>query len=296
MASTDEPAATGVFMQIFNTIATWQAHAAHLSPRGPRVFVPTMGALHAGHGALVAQARKLAGSDGHVVVSIFVNPTQFGPHEDFARYPRTLADDVALCERCGCDFIFAPAATEMYPPGQTQLSINPGYMGDILEGAIRPGHFSGVCTVVLKLLAIVQPTHLILGQKDYQQQAILRCMVRDFNLPVSVVTAPTVREADGLAMSSRNRYLTEPQRAAAPVIYQTLAWAAAEIRNTNSDAAQLSAAMRQRINAAGLETQYALAADCISLAELRGSLHPPCVLLAAAKNGNTRLIDNMLIE
>ncbi|NNM85845.1 MAG: pantoate--beta-alanine ligase [Phycisphaerales bacterium] len=283
-------------MQIFNTIANWRSFAAGLSARGPLVFVPTMGALHAGHGSLVTHARQLAGDHGHVVVSIFVNPTQFGPQEDFARYPRTLTDDVALCERCGCDFIFAPAATEMYPAGPSNLSVNPGNMGDILEGAIRPGHFSGVCTVVLKLLAIVQPTHLILGQKDYQQQAILRGMVRDFNLPVGVVVAPTVREADGLAMSSRNRYLTEPQRAAAPIIYQTLAWAATEVRNARGDFAQLSAAMRQRINGAGLETQYALAADCISLAELHGPVRPSCVLLVAAKNGSTRLIDNMLIE
>ncbi len=283
-------------MQIFNTVATWRSYAAQLPARGPLIFVPTMGALHAGHSALVTQARKLAGDHGHVVVSIFVNPTQFGPQEDFARYPRTLADDVALCERCGCDFIFAPAATEMYPTGTPQLSVNPGTMGHVLEGALRPGHFSGVCTVVLKLLAIVQPTHMILGQKDYQQQAILRCMVRDFNLPVSVVVAPTVRESDGLAMSSRNRYLTEPQRAAAPVIYQTLAWAATEIRHARGDFAQLSAAMRQRINAAGLETQYALAADSISLTELHGPVRPPCVLLVAAKNGGTRLIDNMLIE
>ena len=283
-------------MQIFNTIADWRSHATHLPTQGPLVFVPTMGALHAGHEALITQARRLAGDDGHVVVSIFVNPTQFGPQEDFARYPRTLTDDVALCEHCGCDFIFAPDAAEMYPAGQTQLSVAPGNMGDILEGAIRPGHFSGVCTVVLKLLAIVEPTHLILGQKDYQQQAILRCMVRDFNLPVNVVVAPTVREADGLAMSSRNRYLTEPQRAVAPVIYQTLGWAAAEIRNARGDFAQISAAMHHRINAAGMETQYALAADCISLAELHGPVRPSCVLLVAAKNGSTRLIDNMLIE
>jgi pantoate--beta-alanine ligase len=290
-------------MKVLETVSgyrTWRAASG-----SPEVmpFVPTMGALHAGHGELVRAARRMADerSSGIVVASVFVNPTQFGPNEDFAKYPRTLEADYRLLEEAGCDALFVPTAEEMYGPGwrsaeAARMSVDPGKLGTVLEGAIRPGHFRGVCTVVLKLLNVVQPTHLLLWQKDFQQQAILRQMCADLNVPVEVVTCPTVREPDGLAMSSRNRYLNAEERSRAVALHEALTWARSAYASGERRAAVLDAGMEQRLRARGLEPQYALVADAATLAPARdagGVITGPAVLLLAAKLGSTRLIDNM---
>lgn len=194
--------------------------------RGPLVLVPTMGALHAGHLALVEKARALAGSEGSVVVSIFVNPTQFGPNEDFSRYPRPIEADLAKCREAGVDIVFAPTPEEMYAPDHSvwvdELNLSTG-----LCGASRPGHFKGVCTVVSKLFHIISPHIAVFGKKDYQQLAIIRRMVRDLHFQVEIVGVETVREPDGLALSSRNQYLSPEERKEALILRQALLAAAA---------------------------------------------------------------------
>jgi len=193
---------------------------------GPIVLVPTMGALHEGHRALLRRARELAGPGGAVVVSIFVNPLQFGPSEDLDKYPRTLDQDLAACEQEQVDLVFAPSAREMYPERQLVM-VDPGPAGEILEGEFRPGFFHGVLTVVLKLFSLVRPDIAVFGQKDAQQLALVRAMVTDFALGVEVEAVPTVRAEDGLALSSRNKYLSADERAVAPVLHQALAAGAA---------------------------------------------------------------------
>ncbi|PMP84206.1 MAG: pantoate--beta-alanine ligase, partial [Chloroflexus aggregans] len=202
-------------MQAVHTIAEARRARAAFDELG---FVPTMGYLHQGHLALVEQARVECPA---VAVSIFVNPTQFGPHEDYARYPRDTARDLALLEAAGVDLVFIPTVEEMYPPGFGTYVIQPA-ADEVLEGGGRPGHFRGVATVVCKLFNIIQPTKSYFGQKDAQQTIVVRQMVRDLNIPVEIVIVPTVREPDGLALSSRNVYLTPEQRAAAPVLYRAL--------------------------------------------------------------------------
>lgn len=270
-------------------------------------FAPTMGALHEGHASLLRQARAMAGPSGTAISSIFVNPTQFGPSEDFSKYPRTLDADLRILEDAGCDAVFVPSPQEMYAAIHTlntqalaeMTSIDPGPLATVLEGAIRPGHFRGVCTVVAKLLNIVEPTHLLLGQKDFQQQAILRRMCLDLNMPVEVVTCPTVREPDGLAMSSRNRYLSPEERARAVALYEALTAAKAQFEAGEKSAEALEHTMHAQLTARGLQVQYAVAAHPTDLRPWRESLHAcvqgPCVLLIAAKLGTTRLIDNMLL-
>ena len=193
---------------------------------GPIVLVPTMGALHEGHRALLRRARELAGPGGAVAVSIFVNPLQFGPSEDLDKYPRTLDQDLAACEQEQVDLVFAPSAREMYPERQ-RVMVDPGPAGEILEGEFRPGFFHGVLTVVLKLFSLVRPDIAVFGQKDAQQLALVRAMVTDFALGVEVEAVPTVRADDGLALSSRNKYLSADERAVAPVLHQALAAGAA---------------------------------------------------------------------
>ena len=193
---------------------------------GPVVLVPTMGALHDGHRALLRRARELAGPGGAVAVSIFVNPLQFGPSEDLDKYPRTLDQDLAACEQEQVDLVFAPSAREMYPERQLVM-VDPGPAGEILEGEFRPGFFHGVLTVVLKLFSLVRPDIAVFGQKDAQQLALVRAMVADFALGVEVEAVPTVRAADGLALSSRNKYLSADERAVAPVLHRALAAGAA---------------------------------------------------------------------
>ncbi len=281
-------------MHICKTISEFRKFRCSLT-ESKIIFVPTMGALHEGHGSLVQMARRLAGSNGVVAASIFVNPTQFGPNEDFHKYPRPVEQDLANLSRWQADVVFSPSPEEMYPVG-TSTSIDPGPLGDSLDGAIRPGHFRGVCTVVAKLLGIVEPTAMILGQKDFQQQRILRQMVMDLNMPVEVITAPTMREPDGVAMSSRNRYLSPDQRARAGAIYRALCRAQDQYHSGMRESAVLQAGMIEQITQAGLEVQYALACHAETLVPYTETAGTPCVLLVAARLGTTRLIDNLLIS
>ena len=202
------------------------AQAARDKLTGPVVLVPTMGALHDGHRALLRRARELAGAGGTVAVSIFVNPLQFGPNEDLDKYPRTLDADLAACEAEGVDLVFAPSVREMYPQEQLVM-VDPGPTGEILEGEFRPGFFHGVLTVVLKLFSLVRPDIAVFGQKDAQQLVLVRRMSADFGLGIEIEAVPTVRAADGLALSSRNKYLSRAERAVAPVLHRALAAGAA---------------------------------------------------------------------
>jgi pantoate--beta-alanine ligase len=288
---------------VIHTVAEWRAYRKTISGETRVAFVPTMGALHDGHASLVRAARALVGDKGIVAASIFVNPTQFGPQEDFNRYPRTLAQDSGLLQEAGCDVVFVPAVEEMYP-GISALStqhslmgtsIDAGPMGNILEGAIRPGHFRGVCTVVAKLLHVVEPTVMYLGQKDYQQQAIVRRMVRDLNMAVEIITAPTIRESDGLAMSSRNRYLSPDQRRDAVGLYEALTKAKAAFDAGERRAATIEQLMTTALGERKLDIQYAMAVHAETLASFESLIVQPAVLLIAVKVGTTRLIDNMLL-
>jgi pantoate--beta-alanine ligase len=254
-------------------------------------FVPTMGALHEGHAALVRAARA---SSGFVVVSIFVNPTQFGPSEDFARYPRTLEADQLLCTDAGADLIFAPSVEEMYPDRPATF-VEVKELDSQLCGQSRPGHFRGVCTVVLKLFNIVAPDVSYFGAKDYQQARIIQRMVRDLNVPVDVRIEPTVREADGLALSSRNRYLSASDRAEAPRIYDALQSARARAAAGDVDVARLESALRANLEAIpGARVDYARVVDADLLGSL-GRLDRPAVAAVAVFLGTTRLIDNITI-
>jgi pantoate--beta-alanine ligase len=255
----------------------------------PVVLVPTMGALHHGHAALIRRARKLAGTDGCVVVSIFVNPTQFGPSEDFSKYPRTLDSDKALCREAGADLIFHPDVATMYA-SDASVFIDESRLSGGLCGSSRPGHFRGVCTVVAKLFLIVQPEVAVFGQKDWQQLAVIRRMVRDLDFPVKIVGYPTVREADGLATSSRNRYLTPEERLAAPGIYKALRAATA----AKTPAAVLRTATRALAAIPGARIDYIQLVDSETLEPAR-NLRRPTTLATAVFLGRARLIDNIQI-
>jgi pantoate--beta-alanine ligase len=253
-------------------------------------FVPTMGALHPGHDALVARARK---ENQRVIASIFVNPRQFGPAEDFARYPRPFEADRDRLDRLGVDAIFHPALEQIYPPA-FKTTVNPGPLGEMLEGRSRPGHFAGVLTVVLKLFSITQPRRAYFGQKDFQQVVLVRQLVRDFALPVRVVTVPTVREQDGLALSSRNAYLNADQRRAAPTIHRALLEAVAAFKAGQRDPTQLELAARRILQqGAGLDLDYLSVVDDITLSTPE-EVRPGHVLAVAVKLGATRLIDNVV--
>lgn len=245
--------------------------------------VMTMGALHDGHATLLREARK---DVDQLIATIFVNPLQFGPKEDLARYPRTFDADRELCEREGVDVIFAPSPQEMYPRGEPQITVHPGPLGDVLEGAVRPGHFAGVLTVVLKLLRLTEADVAFFGEKDYQQLTLIKAMVRDLDLAVEIVGVPTVREADGLAMSSRNRYLSAEQHDVALGLSRALRAGSAE----HTAAAVLVAARRQL---AGVELDYLeLTGPQLEAPPTAG----PARLLVAARVGTTRLIDNFPID
>jgi pantoate--beta-alanine ligase len=253
-------------------------------------FVPTMGNLHMGHASLISAAH-LHGR--RVIASIFVNPMQFGPSEDFSAYPRTPDDDASLLRDYGVDALFHPTVDEMYPAGSVGSTVIdvPG-LTDILCGAFRPGHFQGVATVVVKLLSLVQPDVAIFGEKDYQQLTVIRRVVDDLNLPVKVVGAPTVRAEDGLALSSRNRYLSAEERAAAPVIYRALDQARRRIEAGDTDYASMQADGLAAMNAAGVKPDYfeVRTADRLAVptpADVR------VVALAAGRLGKARLIDNL---
>ena len=257
-------------------------------------LVPTMGYLHAGHRSLVERARA---ENDVVVVSIFVNPTQFGPNEDLSRYPRDLPRDLAMLESAGADVVFTPSVDEMYPPGFATYVEPSGALAERLEAATRPGHFRGVATVVARLLRIVTPHNVYFGQKDAQQVAVIRRMVADLYLPVAVRVMPTVREADGLAMSSRNKYLGPEDRAAAIVLNRALqAGASAFERQPAGGVADVIATMAQVVAAeARAQLDYADVCDPDSFAPLT-ELRAPALLAIAAKVGPARLIDNFLLR
>ena len=277
------------------------------------VLVPTMGALHDGHQELLRRARELAGPGGTVAVSIFVNPLQFGPNEDLDKYPRTLDEDLATCAAEGVDLVFAPSVSEMYPQEQL-VRVDPGPTGAILEGEFRPGFFHGVLTVVLKLFSLVRPDTAVFGQKDAQQLVLVRRMVGDFALGIEVEAVPTVRADDGLALSSRNKYLSPAERAVAPVLHRALAAGAAAA--SGGPGAVLAAAQAVldgpvvedtvldgpgAAQPAGVSPRvdYLALADGRSYALVRPDdldFHGTAVLAIAARVGTTRLIDNVLLE
>lgn len=254
-------------------------------------FVPTMGALHRGHAALMQAARERV---DHVIASIFVNPTQFGPNEDYQRYPRTLEADRAICADVGVSHVFVPAAEVMYPPG-SRASVEVHGLQDQLEGPARPGHFRGVCTVVLKLLNIVSPDVVFFGQKDAQQARIIRQMIDDLNLPVEMIVVPTVREPDGLALSSRNRYLSPTERRIAPQLYRCLADIQARYHEGERQTAALEAELRSELqDISEFRLDYARVVEAETLTAV-DHLHKPGLALAAITLGTTRLIDNVTL-
>jgi pantoate--beta-alanine ligase len=259
---------------------------------GGRVgLVPTMGALHDGHVSLMAEARTHLAPGDALVVSVFVNPLQFGPGEDLDRYPRTFDADLERCAGAGVDVVFAPSVDEVYPGGEPQVTVEPGPLGTVLEGATRPGHFRGVLTVVAKLFGLVQPDLAVFGQKDYQQLVLIRRMVADLCLPVEVVGAPTVREDDGLALSSRNRYLSAQERGLALVLSRALR--AAVDAGPRGAAAALAAAHDVLEGAEGVDLDYlALTDPDLGDAPASGEAR----VLVAARVGTTRLIDNLPVH
>ena len=272
--------------QLRTQVAQWQREGRRVG------FVPTMGNLHAGHHSLLAIAREHADI---VVASVFVNPTQFGPNEDFARYPRTPEADAAGLAVHGCDALFLPPLDDLYPFGAARsVKISVPELADLLEGVIRPGHFDGVATVVAKLFNLVQPQVAVFGRKDYQQLLVVRRMVRDLGYPIAIVGAPIVREANGLAMSSRNQYLDAGQRARAGAIYLTLQRMRDAVRGGQPPAA-VEAEARAALEGAGLVPDYAAVRRADDLAE-PGPGDDDRVALVAARMGTTRLIDNLQVD
>ena len=280
-------------MRTCTRIADVRGHVSVWRGRGERVvLVPTMGNLHAGHLSLLAAGRALG---QHLVVSLFVNPTQFGPSEDFSRYPRTPERDARLLEAAGCDLLFQPTADEMYPHGADSTRVEVPGLSGMLCGEFRPGHFQGVATVVAKLFNAVEPDVAVFGEKDFQQLSVIRRMTSDLCLRVEVVGAPTVREPDGLAMSSRNQYLSAGERRVAPALYRELTRAAEALAAGDRAVAPLESRGRLALDAAGARTEYfsVRAADTL-LAPSPETRH--YVVLAAARIGTTRLIDNVQVR
>jgi pantoate--beta-alanine ligase len=280
-------------MQVAETIAEIRACVARARKAGKRIgFVPTMGALHAGHASLIDAA---AAKCDYVVVSVFVNPTQFGPGEDFNRYPRPFEKDVTICEKHGTDAIFAPSAAEMYPrENLTWVTVEK--LSEPLCGRFRPGHFRGVATVCTKLFNIVGPDVAFFGQKDAQQATVIRRMVADLNMPLEIVVCPTVREPDGLAMSSRNQYLSPGERKDAAVVYRSLSRGLEMIEAGERDVDAIRARMQATLQeVASVSIEYIGIVDAETLEELdrvRGRV----LVAVAVRLGPTRLIDNILVD
>ena len=277
-------------------VASTRAQMLAARKRGADVaVVMTMGALHDGHAELMVRARELIGPNGHLVTTVFVNPTQFGAGEDFDRYPRTLEADVALCERVGVDVVFAPSVAEVYGSSHagrstSRITVDPGPLGDVLEGASRPGHFRGVLTVVATLLNLTEPDIACFGEKDYQQLTLIRAMAEDLRFGVGIVGVETVREADGLAMSSRNRYLSPAERQVAEVVPRALR--AAVLAAPAGPQVAREAALEILRGEPGAVVDYVEVTDPM--------LGPPGTgpgrILAAVQVGSTRLIDNMACQ
>jgi pantoate--beta-alanine ligase len=272
-------------MQIHSAIADLRSA---LKNRGRVVFVPTMGNLHAGHISLMEQARAHGDT---VVASIFVNRLQFGPNEDFDKYPRTFQADCDKLEAAGVDVLFAPTEADLYPEPQEYV-VEPPAIQNILDGEFRPGHFRGVATVVLKLFNIVQPHAAVFGKKDYQQLMVIRNMTRQLALPITIIGGETVRADDGLALSSRNGYLSTAERAEAPRLYRLLNDIRDAIRNGESDTVKLENIAVSELAAAGWKTDYVAVRQQSDLSTPNG-VNTPLVVLAASRLGNTRLIDNL---
>jgi pantoate--beta-alanine ligase len=281
-----------VSLQLATTRAELAAARAGLDRRAePVILVPTMGALHAGHERLLRAARTLAGPEGSVVVSIFVNPLQFGPGEDLDRYPRTLDEDLAMCASAGARLVFAPSMAEMYPGGKPEVTVDPGPVGQVFEGHFRPGFFGGVLTVVLKLLHLTRPATAVFGQKDAQQLALVRRMVADMDLDVAIESVPIARDADGLATSSRNRYLSAADRAVALTLPRALS--AGERAAAEGATAVLGAAQEVLDGEPALAVDYVAVVDPRTFGPVRPGQAGPALLVAAARAGGTRLIDNV---
>ncbi len=278
-------------MNTVKTVRELRAAVAHARKAGKRIgFVPTMGNLHSGHASLVSKAVQQA---DFVVASIFVNPLQFGTGEDLDKYPRTLAADQEKLLQAGCNLLFAPTVEEMYPGGMTgQTRVSVPQLSEGLCGASRPGHFEGVATVVSKLFNMVQPDMAVFGQKDYQQLAVIRAMVHDLNMPIQIIGEPTVRADDGLALSSRNGFLSKEERAIAPVLYRSLSQIAAAIKSGDHDFARLRAEQVRQIEAAGLRLDYLEVRQGVHLRTATAE-DRDIVILVAAFLGTTRLIDNL---
>ncbi|HJV68564.1 pantoate--beta-alanine ligase [Ideonella sp.] len=277
-------------MQVIHTIADLRRTLAR---QNQTVFVPTMGNLHEGHLSLVREAKRWGGP---VVASIFVNRLQFLPHEDFDRYPRTLARDVELLTGAGCNFVFAPDEAELYPEPQVYKVAPPAALADILEGEFRPGFFTGVCTVVLKLFQCVQPAVAVFGQKDYQQLKVITGMARQLAMPIEVVGAPTVRADDGLALSSRNGYLAEAERTEAIALPQALRDLAGRARDADTTLAALEQEAVEDLRRRGWAPDYLTLrrrSDLLPPTEAERLANEPLVALGAARLGATRLIDNI---
>ncbi|HEX5190039.1 MAG TPA: pantoate--beta-alanine ligase [Streptosporangiaceae bacterium] len=271
--------------------------ACRTTLRAPVVLVPTMGALHDGHRALLRRARQISAPNGTLVVSVFVNPLQFGAGEDLDRYPRPLGDDVAVCTEEGVDVIFAPSHEQMYPAEQ-MITVSPGLMGQVLEGTFRPGFFEGVLTVVLKLFNLVKPDVAVFGEKDAQQLALVRRMVADLNIPLTIEPVGIVRDADGLASSSRNRYLSPDERATALALSRALR-AGLAAAGAGQDA--VLAAAQEELTAAGkadppLATDYLTLADPRTFSPVPAGFAGRALLLVAGTVGKTRLIDNTAVD
>jgi pantoate--beta-alanine ligase len=281
-------------MRLVHTVAEIRREVAAWRAKGESVaFVATMGNLHSGHLDLVAEAKAKA---DRVVASIFVNPLQFGPNEDFDRYPRTLPDDCAKLDPAGCDLVFAPSVDEMYPRGRNniaQVSV-PG-ISKLLEGEFRPGFFEGVATVVSILLHIVQPDFAMFGRKDFQQYLVVRRMVAELHIPLQIVGVPTRREPDGLAMSSRNQYLDQHERSLAPGLYRALSAVAQRLRTGSRDFHALEEEAKKVLEHQGFKPQYLVIRDADDLGAPRAD-GQAWVLLVAAHLGRTRLIDNLEIQ
>ena len=281
-------------MDTVTTIAAVHEHVRRWRSEGRRTaFVPTMGNLHAGHVSLIETARR---HGERFVASIFVNPMQFGPNEDFAHYPRTPSQDARMLSDAGCDLMFMPDVVEIYPNGAeraTRVDV-PG-LSSILDGEFRPGHFEGVATVVAKLFHIVEPDVAVFGEKDFQQLTVIRRMVADLCMPISIIAAPTVREPDGLAMSSRNQYLTDEERRTAPVIHRTLLAAVERLRAGDKDFAAIERTGVEALARAGFRPDYFAVRRADDLSAPDGTTRH-LVVLTAARLGRARLIDNLQVR
>jgi pantoate--beta-alanine ligase len=271
------------------TIAGWRAEGRVV------VLVPTMGYLHDGHLSLMRLARARAGAEGRVVATIFVNPTQFGPTEDLDLYPRDEPRDVALLTAEGVDALFAPPVPEVYDP-TAQTIVEAVELSKVLIGKLRPGHFRGVATIVTKLFNIIRPDAAVFGEKDFQQLSVIRTMVRDLDFGIEIIGGPTLREADGLAMSSRNVRLTAPDRAASPILHRALV-EAADLARTGTTASRLRSHVRARLDSEPrAQVQSVDIRDALSLEPVTGILERPAVILLAVRFGQVFLIDNMVVH